>query len=187
MKIKDILTLALTYAGRQDVADKLKAGETVTGESAEVVKCALLCCNAVENELARYYFPLTHSDSLVSVTRKFMYTTFSERPVKILSVKDETGADVGYAEHSTYMVADESKVTVTYEYTPLARKVDGDSAYGGGVVDESLIAAGTASEFCLIQGEVGFAEMWERRYRERIDMARRKCAKPLKIPPRRWV
>ena len=145
MKVKDILIRALKYAGREDAADELAKGEVT--DCKEAVETALYCFNAVEDEVARNYFPLVREDSLLNVKGSFAYTQFSRVPKRILSVKDGGG---------------EIKFT-----------------------HEKLFAAGTASEFCLINGDVSQADYFENVYRSRIDALRIKGLAA--FPPRRWV
>ncbi|MDE7330321.1 MAG: hypothetical protein K2N30_04470 [Clostridia bacterium] len=185
MKVKEILIPALRYAGREDAADALEKGEA-EGETAEAVKTALYCFNAVEDELARCYFSLTATENLHSADGRYYFKTFSLKPVKIISVK-AGGADVKYALHPEYLECGQLNVSVTYGYVPAKRDENGESAFSENAVPARLIAAGTASEYCLINGDTGRAELWENVYREEIEGVRRRALIGLKLPPRRWV
>ena len=58
MKVKEILIRAFGFLERSDIVSALSAGEDLEGEIKEAEQTLLYCYNAVENELARFYFPL---------------------------------------------------------------------------------------------------------------------------------
>ena len=186
MKVKDIIVNALKLVGREDVASTLTTGGTPVGEAAEAVETLTYCFNAVEDELARFYFPLKNEETFTSYSGQYPYKIFSYRPVRILNVQS-CGADTAYEVFPEYLKSAASPITVKYEYSPPAKKLSGESAYDGCIVGERLVAYGAASEYCLINGEVQMANLFESKYREEIDRARQKCAADSRIPPRRWV
>ncbi len=186
MKVKDIIARALRITGRADVADALDSDAERTADGEEAVKTMLYCFNAVENELARSYFPLIYSEEVVAVSGRVSFADFTYCPVKITSVKSG-GKPLKYTLNPQYISADAEAVSVEYWYTPAQKDIDGDSAYDGTEVGELLVAYGAASEYCLINGESAAAELWESKYREAIDGSRRTHRRKHYIPPRRWV
>lgn len=186
MKVKDIILDALRLVGREDLAAKLSAGETLDGEGAETVETLVYCFNAVEDELARFYFPLQTEQTLYSPTSEFRFSSFAYRPVNILSVR-AGGASVDYEMFPEYMKTSVTEITVKYEYSPWTTTIEGVSAYDGFEVGERLVAYGVASEYCLINGEVQSANLFEDKYRNEIDHARQRSASGKLMPPRRWV
>lgn len=186
MTLKNIIIRVLKTLDRGDIAATLEAGAEVGGEAAEKIELLIYCVNAVEDELARYYFPLKHEQTLLSDDGKYGFEKFAFKPVKILSVT-AGGKNVKYTTFPQYIFCGESSITVCYEYTPPKRGLDELSAFDGTAVGESLIAAGAAAEYCLICGSVKLSETWEGRYRREIDSAREKYRVPAVIPPRRWV
>lgn len=186
MKIKEIVLTALNLLGRADVARAMESGETLSAEAESVADTVLYCVNAVLDELARYYFPLTNRESFCLTSGRVAFADFSARPVKLLRVT-ANGREIKYETAPRYLIADEGKIEVEYEYSPSKKPMDGDCDYDGVEVGARLVAAGAASEFCILNGEAVAAEYWEGEYRREIDRARAKFKKPLKIPPRRWV
>ncbi len=186
MKVKDIIVCALRCAGRPDVADALSDGQTIEGEKAEAVRTMLYCFNAVEDELARCYFPILKSEDAAVQSGKVGFTSLSESPVKILGVKSG-GKPVKYKLEPQYIEVNADTVTVEYFFTPSAKTIDGDSAYDGCEVGERLVAAGAASEYCLLNGESAAARLWESKYRDAIDSSRASHRRKRSVPPRRWV
>lgn len=186
MKVKEIIMRALTFAGRDDVSKALEADIELEGEMSDAVRTALLCFNAVEDELARCYLPVKKSQTFNTANGEIEFTAFSERPVKILSVRNSAGK-CDYELFHEKMKTCAGKVVVEYNFSPQPKDLNGDSLYSESQASVSLIAAGTASEFCLIAGDACAANVWETRYRREIDAVQRKKYSGAKIPPRRWV
>ncbi len=187
MKIKDVIARALRFIGRTDLINALAADGELTSEGAEKIETLLYCVNAVEDELARYYFPLKYCERFNSDTGEYFIDNFLHNPVKILSV-ESSGKKVKYTVFPKYIKCDEKSVKVFYEYSPYKKPIDGDSEYDGVTVCERLIAAGAASEYFLLEGSVKDAELWESRYRWEIELAGKKISPERRsVPPRRWV
>lgn len=186
MSIRDILYSALRRIGREDIAIDMEGGGEPEGEAAEVVQTLIYCINATEDELARYYFPLKCTETLYSSENKtFYFADFLHTPVRILEVKS-CGRDISYELQTNCIAADAQKIEITYFYTPKKKTLEDESQFGE-TGDGYITALGAAAEYCLICGEASMAEVWETRYREAIDRARKKSDAGAYIPPRRWI
>lgn len=189
MSIRDILVSALRRIGREDLANDIESGGEPVGEGEEVVQTMLYCINATEDELARYYFPLKCTETLNSQDKTFYFSEFTHTPVRILCVKSG-GAEIDYELFTNYLVADCAEIEITYMYAPAKKTIEDISEFGD-IGDGNITSLGAASEYCLICGEASLAEVWETRYREAIDRARRATEKDeaqrAYIPPRRWI
>lgn len=187
MTVKDVVIRSLRLLGREDIVERLSSGEGITDtEQSAVVATLVYCFNAVEDELARNYFPLVTTQYLAGAAGRFYFKNLSFQPVSVLAVS-ENGKKIDFEVEPNYFTADASYVSVEYEYTPSKRDLTGDCAYDGSIVGETLEAVGILSEFCLINGEIEAAKLWESRYRTEVDRARKKLPPSDRIPPRRWV
>lgn len=186
MKLKDIVACALHFVGRKDVADRLAGEEVAEGECAEAAETMLYCVNAVEDELARCYFPLIYREEKAVSSGKIYFSELSRRPVKITGVR-KNGKPLPYELEPQYIQVNADCAEIEYWYTPEKREAEGESAFNGTEVGERLIAEGAASEYCLLNGESLASQVWERRYRESIDKAQRTHRRKHGIPPRRWI
>lgn len=186
MKVKDIILRALKYAGREDVAKAVSEDDITDGECAETVETLLYCFCAVEDELARFYFPVAARESFSSFSGKYEFGKFAHRPVRIVSVTSG-GKEVKYELFPTYLKADAFSVDIEYEYSPSKKTIGEDSEFSEDTVSEKMLAAGTASEYCLICGEMSLAEYFEKVYRREIEVLSRKSLSGVRFPPRRWV
>ncbi len=185
MTIKQIMLDALRFIGREEIAADILSGAEPYGEAAETADTLLYCVNAVEDELARYYFPLKRTDALHSEDKTFGFEKFSRTPVKILKV-EEGRKQIEYELELNRIIADANNISVTYFYAPKKKTIDDDSEFGD-MADGMITAYGAAAEFCIIQGEAARAEAFETRYREAIDRAQRSSSKGAAVPPRRWI
>lgn len=185
MKVKDIILRALKFAGREDVVKAIEEDD-FSDEQQEAVKTVLLCFNAVEDELARCYLPMKTTENFFSDNGEIEFANFSERPLKILSVKNSAG-ECGFEISPEKLKTCPGNVTVEYNFAPQPKGMEDNSNYTEVMASIPLIAAGTASEFCLLSGDAGAANVWEAKYRREIDIIQRKKYAGAKIPPRRWV
>ena len=184
MKVKDVISSALRLIGRAELISALSDGKA-DDEGQELIETLLYCFNAVEDELARKYIPLTVREEIISPDTKFFYTTFTHYPVKIKRVTVD-GVPVAYEIYTTHMVVAAKKIVVEYEYAPTRKKLDGTSDFHD-EVGEYLLALGIASEYSVINGEAEMADMWEKKYRAQLDGVQRSLPVCANIPPRRWV
>lgn len=201
MKVKDIIITALRFIGREDVSEKLKAGavmgggsadgdngetEVFTTEESEVIDTLLYCFNSVEDELARCYLPLETEEKMTSQSGVYPFGIFQKRPVKIISVKSGK-KNVKYSLSQKSLNCDSGEITVRYGFAPVKKDLNGESEFSTLLSNERLVAAGTASEYCLIDGEAKLSAVWESVYRGEIEHVQRTRLSGLRLPPRRWV
>ena len=185
MKVKDVIISALHMLGRNDIADSLSKGSALDREATETVDTLLYCFNAVEDEVARKYLPLKCTDTVISIDGKYEYSIFLHSPVKILRVLVD-GKDAEYELFPQYIYVNSRRITIEFEYAPSKKKIGDDSDFGA-EVGETLLALGAAAEYCLINGEIERAELWEAKYKKEIDGTQKKLPSGGTIPPRRWV
>ena len=185
MKVKDVIISALHMLGRNPLADSLKNGSELNAEETETVDTLLYCYNAVEDEIARKYIPLTYSETMSASDGIFYFAAFARTPVAIKRVLSD-GKEIGYEMFAQYMRVNAKKVTIEYEFSPSKKRIDGTSDYGA-ETGEYLIAAGMVAEYCLINGEIETSEQWEQKYRQKIDRAQTKLPSGGYLTPRRWV
>ena len=186
MKVKDVIIRALGFAGRDDVASMLARGEELSGEAAEIVETLLYCYNAVEDELARFYFILTAEETLKNFRGVYEFASFSHSPLKIISVEKD-GKKISYEKTLSSLKTAETEITVKYRYAPEKKILSDECGFSEEAISQKMLAAGAASEYFLIQGDMKQAEFYEEMYRREIDTARRLALKTADFPPRSWV
>lgn len=186
MTIKKIIQNALFFSGRPDLTFALDDEENADGEAREAIDTLLFCVNAVEDELARCYIPLKASESVVTADGYIPYSKLKKRVIKVLSVK-KGGELAKFTADRDGIKTCVGVVTVEYGFAPSPKGISDASEFSDAEAGECLVAAGAASEFCLIRGDAAGAQAWEKRYRHEIDAARGRMASTREMPPRRWV
>lgn len=196
MNVKDIIISVLKIIGRADIAAAVKGGETLSAQDSETVETLLYCFNATEDEIARNYVPLKSCEVFTSTNDKFLLFIFKHTPVRILRVRSE-GKEIPFGVFPEYVYAQAFEVYIDYEYLPSKKQLADKSSYSD-EVGENVLVYGTVAEYCLINGEIEAADVWESKYRSAVDAAQNRLAegkdtedKKLAaggyIPPRRWV
>ncbi len=185
MKVKDIIISALKISGRAEAAQKLAEGSALSEEENETVNAFLYCFNAVEDEVARRFIPLSAREVMTSGNGEYYFAGFANAPVKIKRVLSG-GKKIPYERFPLYLFADAAEICVEYEYSPRKKTLDGVCDFSDGA-GEYLFAYGAAAEYCLINGEVEAAALWESKYRQCVDEAQSRLPEAGYIPPRRWV
>lgn len=186
MKVKEIIIRAMKFVGREDVAAKVETDAALETEEAQELETMLYCYNAVEDELARGCLPLVFEEERAKAQGKFEFVYFTFKPVKILSVT-AGGKEIKYEQSPSYLSADADLIRVKYEYSPEKKTLSDDCAFGDVKTDVRMLAAGAASEYSLINGEMKQAEFWENEYRRGIELIKRKKLAKAHFPSRRWV
>ena len=186
MLVSDVIGQALAFLDMEEYLEKFNAGGDVADEEyTRAVSALVHCFNAVEDELARGYFPLTCSEQITVSEGRFYYTSLTRTPVKILRLLND-GRDERFVTEPEYLAAADGEYTVEYAYCPLTKSLGDSSDYDESKVGSRLIAYGICAEYCLITGAYEASECWEARYVRETERLR-----PLprggRIPARRWV
>lgn len=192
MQLKDILELAAVLLGLQTVLD---SGAFEDGLDKNEIKkkisenkdlqLLIRCANLVYKEIACDYLQLKAVDTLVS-NGNINYTSLTKHPLEILSVTDEKGADVGFNCLAGCLQTVSGKVSVCYSYIPLSAEFNDELDFFGSKITDRILAYGTASEYCLINGQGQDAVVWDKRYKDALVIACRKRTE-IKMPKRRWL
>lgn len=183
MTVSDVMIMAAVQLG---IGDKVKAYVNGTSSLYKAQGDLLLqCFNLVENELALDYIPLMKQEILAVSDGKISYDAFTSDVVRIVKVVDEHGESVPFKLFAAYMEVDAERVSVTYAYTPKPKTVTEESDFQA-FVSERLFSYGMAAEYCMATGLYEEAVVWDKKYKEGIEAARR-LARGGKIASRRWA
>lgn len=186
MTVKEIIRDALYLLGRVDVAEKYESDYVTDNEGQRVIKTLLYCFNAVQDELARAYFPLKKTEIAQSLNGEIKVSALSEKPIRVLNVLGANGT-VDWRIFPDHISVKSGQVTVEYEYCPDKKSENEVVVFGDGAVGAVMVSYGMVAEYCLINGEIENANAWEEKYRREIDNALSSQKVKGRIPPRRWV
>lgn len=87
MLVSDVVKTALILVGRKDAADAVDTQSYLQDTSlSHAVNAMLHCYNAVEDELARGFFPLETEQNFNTINGTVKFASFTHAPIKIVSV-----------------------------------------------------------------------------------------------------
>ena len=137
------------------------------------------CARAVIDEIGREYKPLTTTITIVTTSNGVIeHRQMPHTVLEVISVKSFNagnpisflrGADRILIANITSMVP----VVITYKYTPRPQLVTSRVDFEGTRISNRLIAFGVAAEFCIRQGLLDEASLWDRRYKDALLAAAR--------------
>lgn len=186
MTVKEVICAALRLVGRDDAAEAIGGGETLSAEHTRIKNAFIAYLNSVLDELARAYFsPEAIETAVLSGGRKSL-SSFSRKVIRIKRVTDGT-KPINWSVASGYLYAQAESATVTYEYAPAALGEDDAFSYPVSAVGELLAEYGMAAEHYLVLGCAEESRIWEEKYRREIDALLCRRTVRERIPPRRWV
>ena len=164
MLVSDVIGQALAFLDMEEYLEKFNAGgDDGDEEYTRAIAALVHCFNAVEDELARGYFPLVCTEQITVSGGSFYYTSLSRTPVKILRLTRD-GRAAKFVTEPEYLAAKDGEYTVEYAYCPPAKSLGDSSDYDESKVGSRLIAYGICAEYCLITGAYEASECWEARY-----------------------
>ncbi len=186
MTVKEVICAALRLVGRDDVADALEAGESLSAEHTRTKNAFLAYFNSVIDELARAYFPPETREEAVFTDGRKSISSFMRRAVRIKRVT-KNNMPVKWRIYGGYVYADEEEAEVVYEYAPAALGENDAFYYPEFAVGERLVEYGMAAEHYLVLGCAEESRAWEEKYRQEIEALMCRSTVRDRIPPRRWV
>ncbi|MDE6189749.1 MAG: hypothetical protein K2G37_05640 [Clostridia bacterium] len=182
MKLKEVITIALTYLGDEEVA--VDSNIVAQPKLATLVRCA----NIVLKEIASDYLPLAVNERVEVKDGKISYDSLSHRALEVLSVKNADTDVRSNFRHTPSAIdvenCDMKRADVKYYYTPKDVSVEEECPISP-LVSAKTVAMGVCSEFSLIEGLYEQSVVFADRFKEDLRCAVRKKGE-IKIKPRRW-
>lgn len=150
MKLKDIVKHAAVFLGLEKVVAYIENG-TYSEDSNALYSTDVLtrCANLVINELACSYFPMKKTETVESENGKAYYSSFTETPLEIKSVKTANGEKAVYTVFPEYIATSDGTVEVEYEYLPANYDLNDNVGYSEKEIPSRVMAYGVAAEYSL--------------------------------------
>ncbi len=170
MKVKEVIVAAAELIGDEAVKRLQAYLDGGEGDGEFLAAALMRCYNAVENDLAVNYLPLKKEEGLETDTGAIPYASLSERALNIVRVTDEWGLSVRFDCYANYFKTRVGKVFVTYTYAPKEKSLEEEVEWHR-LASKRLIAYGTAAEYCLKEGLYDEAAVWEKKYKDAVNLA----------------
>lgn len=187
MKVKNVLALAATVMGSDDLAAYIMGDAADDVPSREEEKRRMISAyNLAMEELAVSYEPLIRTE-IKENANEIYFSSLPDRPLEILSVTDEAGTPIKHNMLLDKIVIGSysGKVAVSYRYLPDERGEDDECDFTvKNRMTPRVVAYATAAEFLHISGARDAANDM----RAMFEKFARECLKrgKLVMPQRRW-
>ena len=168
MLIKDIILVASSLLGRQDVKFYLEEGSYEDYSTLTTINNFIACANLVINELACTYIPMVKTEKVNTSNGKIYYSSLTETPLEIKDVFDDYGNSLLYIIHHEFVDVGLNEVNVEYNYLPPTYSENDKIGYEERDINARAIAYGVCAEFLLMERAFDESVMWHDRFVQSI-------------------
>ena len=169
MLIKDIILVASSLLGRQDVKFYLEEGSYEDYSTLTTINNFIACTNLVINELACTYIPMVKTEKVNTSNGKIYYYSLTETPLEIKDVFDDYGNSLLYVIHHEYVDVGLNEVNVEYNYIPSTYGVNEKIGYEERDINARAIAYGVCAEILLMERAFDESVMWHDRFMQELS------------------
>lgn len=188
MEIINILKNACVFLKKDELLEITELGGEETSTEAQQKELNLLfrCLNLVYNSVATDYIPLIKTENITSINGEILFSSLGEKILDVKRIEDKYGIRVNYKLYPDKILTIDGEVNITYSYEPeeleeLTSTMESFSEK----INERVIAYGVAMEYSFISGLHDDASIWEKRFKDSLQIASRKKAE-MRLPNRRW-
>ena len=118
MLVKDIIKLACSFIGQTSLEKALDEEATLSEDEQLICDSLVNFFNLVYNEVACEYIPIYNKERVKCEDFKVKFSSLTENPLQIISVKDICGRKVKFKVFDDHLVAIASAVDVLYSVQP---------------------------------------------------------------------
>lgn len=188
MEIINILKNACVFLKKDELLEITELdGEDISTEAQQKeINLLFRCLNLVYNAIATDYIPLITTENIIPVNGEILFTSLSKNFLDVKRMEDKYGMRVNYKLYPDKILTINGEVKITYSYEPeeledLTSVMESFSEK----VTERVMAYGVAMEYSFISGLHDDASIWEKRFKDSLQIASRKKAE-MRLPNRRW-
>lgn len=185
MTVKEVMLICARLIKEDNAVKYLDGGVADDVESAQRFCDDLLrFYDMTAEELACEYFPLEKTEE-VNSNGKIKISQLERTLVSLVGVYDENGNKLPYRLINGYIESEKGRVFIKYKYKPAPAKETDECPFS--VMPGGYAAAySMASEYCLENGLISDAAIWQNKYAAAIK-GRVAERRRLYIKARRWV
>lgn len=183
MNAEEIIKISSLFVNVQDEVEQLINNNDVSGELDMLLKCL----NLTLCEVADDYLPILNKETICIDSNKLYFDDLIKPCKEIISIKlSDSNKNIKFTQYANYVYVS-AKGYVDIVYKTNIDKVNIDSVINQfPCLSSKCLALGTASEYCYINGFYEEAEMWDKRFKDSLQIACRK-KKEIVMPKRWWV
>lgn len=186
MKIRDCIISASEYLGIDAIANYLEDGTPLTATEESEYHILLSSVKAVMHEIATEYIPLETTEEVTVAENKISYSDLSCKAIEIIKVKKGSKSVYITSYFDGICVPCAGTYKVTYLRLPVSSELNDSLEWKDNRINSRNIGYGVAAEYCLRNGMLDDAVMWDKRYKDSL-MASMVVKRELTVARRRWL
>lgn len=181
MNAEEIIKISSLFVNVQDEVEELISENSITGELAMLLKCL----NLTLTEIADDYLPILNKETICIDSNKLYFDDLIKPCKEIISIKlSNSNKNIRFTQYENYVFVNaKGYVDVVYK-TSIGEANINSEINQFPCLSSKCIALGTASEYCYINGFYEEAQMWDRRFKDSLQIECRK--KKEIVMPKRW-
>ncbi len=185
MKLKEVVKNSAYLLNREHVVKYIDGDDVDNRDAKEQTETFVFCANLVINELASSFFSMKKTEKMNAENGRIKYTAFSETPMEIVSVENESCEEIPYANDGDALKVKAERCAVTYKYLPPTYGLKDEVNFEDKRVSARTLAYGVVAEVCLIERAFDESVSYRKRYSEEISKLILPKTKSVKA--RRWM
>ncbi len=183
MLVKDVIALACDFTDNSALGDKIRLSQDLTDDEQAQMDIYLKCFNLVNNEIASEFVPIKKIEQFDVESGKVLFSKFSNKPYKILYVKNSLGKKMRFKVFQDHIVVFCKKAIIAYTILPEnLTATDMVETF----IPERIYAYGLAREYLFFKAMFDDAEIFEERFKNSLEIICRASVHS-KMPRRRWI
>lgn len=183
MLVKDIIKIACGFIGQTSLKEALESNSALSEDEQLICDSLVNFFNLAYNEVACEYIPIYRRERVKCEDFKVNYSSLTEAPLQIISVKDMSGRKVKFKAFDDHLVAIASQVDILYTVQP--EKCEPTDTFSSSL-PERVYAYAIAREYYFMQTLFDEADVWEERFKNSLQVLQRE-KREIVMPRRRWV
>jgi len=160
----------------------LSSIESLDTQTQRDINLILSCANEVLSDIATDHLPLKYTEEITVSGGQYSLSSLSKTFHKLVSIA--TTED--YSIELDTLNIKSGKYKITYTYLPEIYEIGDDIDDCDCRVTLYSLCFGISAEYCLICGNYSESEMWNSRFENAIQIAKRSAKMP-KLKERRWI
>lgn len=188
MKLKDAVYYAAMFLQLGEVCEALESDNAnYSGDVKSEIDLLVRCANLVIGEAASDYLPLkTNEKVTASEDGEILYSALTRSVIDVYSVKNAAGKSVPVKKYFDRVILPAAgEYVVEYSYMPEFKELDDALPYTERL-SARVIAYGTACEYCIISGMSDEAALWDKRYKDGLNLSALPKEEK-RVAKRRWL
>ncbi len=186
MIIKDCVKSAAECLAISAIVNFIDDGDELSTSEQDEFDTLCSCARACMHEIATEYVPIICIEEIEVVDGKISYDMLSNTAIEIIEVKKDDCKVKISSYYNGVCLNEIGVVEVKYHRLPNSSELDDELEWKDSRINSRNIGYGIASEYCIRNGMLDDAVMWDKRYKDSLS-ASILVNRELNVKRRRWL